>query len=101
VDPKTNKTEKRVPVLPILIDGGKIVSTKVKESFREKLEDLMNKYNPMVNLVELEGDKKNLMDEIKNLDSRLEEAINDLRIKKVIKKKEADGAREIIENLVW
>ncbi|TFF63662.1 MAG: hypothetical protein EU521_00775 [Promethearchaeota archaeon] len=101
IDPKTNKTEKRVPVLPILIDGGKIVSTKVKESFREKLEDLMNKYNPMINLVEQEGDEKNLMDEIKNLDTRLEEAINDLRIKKVIKKKEASNAREIIQNLVW
>ncbi|MEJ2249297.1 MAG: hypothetical protein P8Y70_05345 [Candidatus Lokiarchaeota archaeon] len=101
IDPKTNKTEQRVPVLPILIDGGKIVSTKVKESFREKLEDLMNKYNPMINLVEQEAQKKNLMEDIKNLDTRLEEAINDLRIKKVIKKKEADKAREIIENLVW
>ncbi|TFF94034.1 MAG: hypothetical protein EU543_02235 [Promethearchaeota archaeon] len=100
-DPKTKKTTKRVPVLPILVDNGKIVSTKVKETFRGKLEDLMNKYNPLINLVEKEGETKNLMDEIKNLDTRLEEAINDLRIKKILKKKTALKAKDIIVNLVW
>lgn len=100
-DPKTKRTTKRVPVLPILVDNGKVVTTKVKEDFRTKLEDLMNKYNPMINLVEDKGEKKNLMDEIKNLDTRLEESINDLRIKKILKKKVAQTAKDIIVNLVW
>ena len=80
VNPNTNTTTKRAPVLPILIEKGKIVSTKVKASFRQKLEDLMNKDNAMISLVETQGDKNNLM-EMKNLDSRLEDAINDLRIR--------------------
>lgn len=100
-DPKTKRTTKRVPVLPILVDNGKVVTTKVKEEFRSKLEDLMNKYNPLINLVEKQGEKKNLMDDIKNLDTRLEESINDLRIKKILKKKVASKAKEVITNLVW
>ncbi|MBD3194516.1 MAG: hypothetical protein GF317_05630 [Candidatus Lokiarchaeota archaeon] len=100
-DKNTKKTNKRVPVLPILVDGKKIISTKVKESFRSKLEDLMNKYSPVINLVESEGDKSNLMDDIKNIDTRLEEAINDLRVRKILKKKAAAKAKDIIVNLIW
>jgi hypothetical protein len=100
-DPKTKRTTKRVPVLPILVDNGKVVTTKVKEEFRSKLEDLMNKYNPLINLVEREGENKNLMDEVKNLDTKLEEAINDLRIRKILKKKIANKAKDVIVNLVW
>lgn len=101
VDPKTNKTIERAPILPVMIDEGSIVSTKAKDNFRDQLEKYMNKLTPMVNLVETEGDQKNLMDEIKNLDTRLEESINDLRIKKIIKKKTARKARDVINNLVW
>ncbi|MFX1469280.1 MAG: coiled-coil domain-containing protein [Promethearchaeota archaeon] len=100
LDPTTNRTTERAPVLPILIDGGKIVSTKVKGSFRQKLRDLMNKDNAMIELVETQGDKNNLM-EIKNLDTRLEDAINDLRIRKILSKKQADVAKDIIANLVY
>ncbi len=100
IDPNTNRTTERAPVLPILIDGGKIVSTKVKASFRQKLRDLMNKENSMIELVETQGDKNNLM-EMKNLDTRLEDAINDLRIRKILNKKQADTAKSIIANLVW
>jgi len=100
VDPNTNRTTERAPVLPILIDGGKIVSTKVKASFRQKLRDLMNKENSMIELVETQGDKNNLM-EMKNLDTRLEDAINDLRIRKILNKKQADTAKGIITNLIW
>jgi hypothetical protein len=87
-------------VLPILIEKGKIVSTKVKTSFRQKLEDLMNKDNAMISLVETQGDKNNLM-EMKNLGSRLEDAINDLRIQKILSKKLAESAKNIITDLVW
>ncbi|NVM37327.1 MAG: hypothetical protein HWN81_17155, partial [Candidatus Lokiarchaeota archaeon] len=52
IDPNTNRTTERAPVLPVLIDKGKIVSTKVKASFRQKLRDLMNKDNAMIELVE-------------------------------------------------
>ena len=48
-------------MLPILIDNGKLVSTKVKASFRQKLRDLMMKDNAMISLVETQGDKNNLM----------------------------------------
>ncbi|MGQ4873950.1 MAG: hypothetical protein ACP6IY_07765 [Promethearchaeia archaeon] len=101
VDPNSNKTVERAPVLPILIEKGKIVRTKVKEGFRQKLRDLMNKFTPMINLVETEGEKTNLMESTKNLDTRLEDAINDLRIKKVLNKKQAEAAKQIINNLVW
>jgi len=101
IDPNTNRTTERAPVLPILIDKGKVVSTKVKESFRRKIRDLMNKYTPMVNLVENEGETKNLMTDMKNLDTRLDDAINDLRIRKILGKKSATKAKEIINNLVW
>jgi hypothetical protein len=100
MDPNTNRTTKRAPVLPILIDGGKVVRTKVKASFRQKLEDLMNKENSMIELVETQGDKNNLM-EMKNLDTRLDDAINDLRIRKILNKKQAETAKSIIANLVW
>ncbi|MFX0156170.1 MAG: hypothetical protein ACFE9Q_16740 [Candidatus Hodarchaeota archaeon] len=100
MDPNTNRTTERAPVLPILIDGGKIVSTKVKSSFRQKLRDLMNKENSMIELVETQGDKNNLM-EMKNLDTRLEDGINDLRIRKILNKKQAETAKDIIANLVW
>ncbi|MFW9902229.1 MAG: coiled-coil domain-containing protein [Candidatus Thorarchaeota archaeon] len=100
MDPNTNRTTERAPVLPILIDGGKVVRTKVKASFRQKLRDLMNKENSMIELVETQGDKNNLM-EIKNLDTRLDDAINDLRIRKILNKKQAETAKEIISNLVW
>ncbi len=100
VDPNTSRTTERAPVLPILIDKGRIVRTKVKASFRQKLRDLMNKDNAMISLVETQGDKNNLM-EMKNLDTRLEDAINDLRIRKILNKKQAETAKTIISNLVW
>ena len=100
VDPNSNKTTERAPVLPILIEKGRIVSTKIKDQFRSKIRDLMNKYSPMISLVETNGDAKNLM-EMKNLDSRLEDAINNLRMRKVLNKKVAARAIEIIHNLVW
>ncbi|TXT59606.1 MAG: hypothetical protein BAJALOKI2v1_190030 [Promethearchaeota archaeon] len=100
-DPKTNKITERAPVLPILVKKGKIVSGKIKDKFRDKLRDLMNKYTPMINLVEMEGQEANLMTVIKNLDTRLEEAVNDLRIKKILSKKEASNARDVIGNLIW
>jgi hypothetical protein len=100
-DPKTNKITERAPVLPILVKKGKIVSGKIKDKFRDKLRDLMNKYTPMINLVEMEGQEANLMTVIKNLDTRLEEAVNDLRIKKILSKKEASSARDVIGNLIW
>jgi len=100
IDPNTNRTTERAPVLPVLIDGGKIVSTKVKTSFRNKLRDLMNKDNAMIELVETQGDKNNLM-EMKNLDTRLEDAINDLRIRKILNKKQSDIAKDMIDNLIW
>ena len=100
MDPNTNRTTERAPVLPILIDNGKIVRTKVKASFRQKLRDLMNKDNAMIDLVETQGDKNNLI-EMKNLDTRLEDSINDLRIRKILNKKEAEAAKEMITNLIW
>ena len=101
VDPNTNRTSERAPVLPILIDKGKIQRTKITEGFRRELHNLMNKYTPMVDLVEFEGEKNNLMESIKNVDMQLEDAINDLRIQKILGKKEADQAKEIINNIVW
>ncbi|MHA2473574.1 MAG: hypothetical protein ACXAES_10105, partial [Promethearchaeota archaeon] len=100
IDPNTSRTTERAPVLPILIDNGKIVRTKVKASFRKKLRDLMNKDNAMIDLVETQGDKNNLL-EMKNFDTRLEDAINDLRINKVLGKKQAETAKSIIADLVW
>ncbi len=100
MNPNTNRTTERAPILPILIDSGKIVRTKVKSSFRQKLRDLMNKDNAMIDLVETQGDKNNLM-EMKNLDTRLEDAINDLRIRKILNKKEAESAKDMIANLIW
>jgi len=100
IDPNTRRTTERAPVFPILIENGKIHRTKVTDSFRTKLRDLMNKDNAMINLVEKGGESGNLM-EIKNLDTKLEEAINDLRIRKVLGKKEAERDKEIIYNLVW
>ena len=100
VDPNTRRTTERAPILPILIEKGKPQRTKVLSSFREKLRSLMNKDNAMINLVEKGGEKGNLM-EMKNLDTQLEDAINDLRIKKILGKKEALKAKEIIHNLVW
>ncbi|MFO8020189.1 MAG: hypothetical protein R6U96_16310 [Promethearchaeia archaeon] len=101
IDTKTNKTNERAPILPVMIDEGSVVSPKVKDNFRDQLSKYMNKLTPMVNLVEREGQKSNLMETIKNLDTRLEESINDLRIKKIIKKKTAKKARDVINNLVW
>ena len=100
VNPNTNSTTERAPILPILIDKGKVVSTKVKATFRQKLRDLMNKDNAMISLVETQGDKNNLM-EMKNLDTRLEDAINDLRIRKILSKKLAESAKNVIADLVW
>ena len=100
VDPNTNKTIERAPVLPILIDK-KIQRTKITESFRKELGNLMNKFPPMVNLIETEGEKSNLMKAIKNFDTQLEDAINDLRMNKILGKKEAEKAKDIITNLVW
>ena len=61
----------------------------------------MNKYPPMVNLIEKEGEKSNLMDAIKNFDTALEDSINELRMNKILGKKEAEKAKDIIANLVW
>ncbi|GAH27939.1 unnamed protein product, partial [marine sediment metagenome] len=99
-DLNTNRTTERAPVLPILIDKGKKVDTKVKAGFRQKLRDLMNKDNAMIELVETQADKNNLM-ETKNLDTRLDDAINDLRVRKILNKKQAETVKEIISNLVW
>ena len=96
----SNRSTERAPVLPILIDKGRIVRTKVKASFRQKLRDLMNKDNAMIALVENQGDKNNLM-EMKNLDTRLEDSINDLRIRKVLNKKQAETAKSMVTNLFW
>jgi len=60
----------------------------------------MNKDNAMIELVETQGDKNNLM-EMKNLDTRLEDAVNDLRIRKILNKREAETAKNMIANLVW
>ena len=60
----------------------------------------MNKDNAMINLVDNGAEAGNLM-EIKNIDSKLEDAINDLRVRKVLGKKEAERDKEIIYNLVW
>ena len=100
LDPNTNRTTERAPILPILIDKGKPVKTKVKASFRQKLRDLMNKDNAMIDLVETQGDKNNLM-EMKNLDTRLEDSINDLRIRKILNKRQAEMAKDVIANLIW
>ena len=100
VDPNTRRTTERAPVFPLLIKNGKIQRTKVTDAFRNKLRDLMNKDNAMINLVEKGGETGNLK-EMKNIDTRLEDAINDLRIKKILGKKEAERAKEIIYNLVW
>ncbi len=99
-DPNTNKTTERAPVMPLLIDKGKVVKSKITEGFRKKLRDLMNKFTPVITLVETEGEKANLMD-MKNLDTQLDESINDLRIRKVLKKKEAEKAKNIINTLIW
>ncbi|TFG03689.1 MAG: hypothetical protein EU542_01185 [Promethearchaeota archaeon] len=100
VNPNTRRTTERAPIMPILIEKGKLQRTKVLSSFRDKLRGLMNKDNAMINLVEKGGEKGNLM-EMKNLDTQLEDAINDLRIKKILGKKEAAKAKDIIHNLVW
>ncbi len=100
VDPNTRRTTERAPVFPILIKKGKIQRTKVTDSFRNKLRDLMNKDNAMINLVDRGGETGNLMD-MKNLDTRLEESINDLRIRKVLGKKEADRDKNVINDLIW
>jgi len=100
VDPSSNRTTERAPVLPILIQKGSVVRTKIKGQFRTKIRDLMNKYSPMINLVETQGDKGNLMD-LKNLDSRLEDAINNLRMRKILNKKVAAKAIDIVHNLIW
>jgi len=100
IDPNTRRTTERAPVLPILIENGKVHRTKVTDSFRSKLRNLMNKDNAMINLVDNGAEAGNLM-EIKNIDSKLEDAINDLRVRKVLGKKEAERDKEIIYNLVW
>jgi len=100
VDPNTRRTTERAPVFPILIKKGKIQRTKVTDSFRTKLRDLMNKDNAMINLVDKGGEAGNLMD-IKNLDTKLEDSINDLRIRKVLGKKEADRDKDVINDLIW
>lgn len=100
VDPNTRRTTERAPVFPILIKKGKIQRTKVTDSFRNKLRDLMNKDNAMINLVDKGGETGNLMD-MKNLDNKLEESINDLRIRKVLGKKEADRDKNVINDLIW
>ena len=100
VDPTTRRTTERAPVLPLLVQNGKVQKTKVTDAFRTKLRDLMNKDNAMINLVEKGGEKGNLM-EMKNLDTKLEEAINDLRINKILGKKEAERAKTVIYNLIW
>ena len=104
VDPNTRRTTLRSPVLPLLVEKGKVHKTKVTEGFRSKLEDLMNKDNAMINLVEKGGEKGgekgNLMD-MKNLDTHLDESINDLRMRKIIGKKEAERAKDVVNNLIW
>ncbi len=100
VDQNTRRTTERAPVFPILIKKGKIQRTKVTDSFRTKLRDLMNKDNAMINLVDKGGEKGNLMD-VKNLDTKLEDSINDLRIRKVLGKKEADRDINVINDLIW
>jgi hypothetical protein len=101
VDPNTNKTTQRVPVLPLMIEKGRVQRTKITESFRKELTNLMNKYTPLVTLVEGEGEKNNFMQSIKNLDTQLEDSINDLRMQKILGKKESDQVKEIIHNLIW
>ncbi|MFX1339213.1 MAG: hypothetical protein ACFFDK_11440 [Promethearchaeota archaeon] len=101
VDLNTNQTSERAPVLPLMIDKGKVQRTKITESFRKELHNIMNKYTPMVDLVEIEGEKNNLMEAIKNVDTQLEDAVNDLRMQKILSKKEADQAKEVINNIVW
>lgn len=100
VDPTINKTIERAPILPVLIDKERIQRSKITGGFRNELRNLMNKYTPMVNLVENEGEKCNLM-EIKNLDTRLGDAINDFRVQNILNKKEADNAKNIIADIVW
>jgi len=100
IDPNTNRTTERAPILPILIEKGKVVRTKVKNNFRKIIRDLINKDNSMINLADSGAESGNLMD-MKNLDTRLEDAINDLRVKKILGKKEAATAKDIIVNLVW
>ncbi len=100
VDPSTNKSIERAPVLPIMISKGKVVRTKITADFRNKIRDLMNKFPPMINLVETEGERCNLM-EMKNLDTHLEDAINDLRIRKILNKKQCAQTIEIINNIIW
>lgn len=100
VDINTRRTTLRSPVLPLLVEKGRVHKTKVTEGFRSKLEDLMNKDNAMINLVEKGGEKGNLM-EIKNLDTHLDEAINDIRMRKIIGKKESEKAKEVVNNLIW
>jgi len=99
-DPNTNRSTERAPILPLMIEKGSVVRTKTTDSFRQKIRDLMNKYNPMIDLVETEGEKNNLMT-MKNLDKALEESIDDLRMQKVLSKKQVDTAKEIIANIVW
>ncbi|TXT56382.1 MAG: hypothetical protein BAJALOKI1v1_1900007 [Promethearchaeota archaeon] len=101
IDSRTKRTNIRIPVLPITIEGGSVQTTKVKEKFRSKLENLMNKYNPVIDLVESEGEKANLMENITNLDTKLDESVNDLRINKILKKKTAQKAKDIINELIW
>ena len=100
VDINTRRTTLRSPVLPLLVEKGKVHKTKVTEGFRSKLEDLMNKDNAMINLVEKGGEKGNLM-EMKNLDTHLDESINDLRMRKIIGKKESERAKDVVNNLIW
>ncbi|MFX0187855.1 MAG: hypothetical protein ACFE8A_08975 [Candidatus Hodarchaeota archaeon] len=101
IDPNTNKTTERAPILPILIDKGKIQRTRITDNFRKELGNLMNKFPPMIDLVENKGEKNNLMESIKNFDTLVEDAVNDLRMQKILAKKEADRAKEIISSLVW
>ncbi len=101
VNPKTNKTTERAPILPVLIDKGKVQRSKITVSFMQELSNQMNKYTPMIDLVEREGEKSNLMESIKNFDTQLEDSINDLRMEKILGKKEADRAKNIIADLVW
>ncbi|MFX0071079.1 MAG: hypothetical protein ACFFAO_08310, partial [Candidatus Hermodarchaeota archaeon] len=74
---------------------------KVTESFRKEITNLMNKYTPMIDLVEKEGEKNNLMESIKNFDTQVEDAVNDLRMQKILNKKSAETAKSIIANLMW
>ncbi|MHA1148013.1 MAG: hypothetical protein ACTSR8_07175 [Promethearchaeota archaeon] len=101
VDRNTNRTTERAPILPIVIDKGKAMRTKVTAGFRAKISDLMNKFTPVINLVETEGEKGDLMNIVKNLDTRLEDAINDLRIRKILPKKAAARAKEVINEVIW